>query len=153
MTSTESDIRTLLQERSQSIWDKDLDQLVTFYSHDIVYFDIVPPLNYVGSAALVERFRDWFARYDGPIGQEIGQCDVVVGDDVAVAFMLIRASGTLANGPDVNFWVRATTSFRRAEQTWLITHEHVSVPVDLTTARAVLDLEPPAASPTATSKE
>jgi ketosteroid isomerase-like protein len=121
---------------------KDLDRLMAFHAPDVVYFDIVPPLRYVGAAALRARFADWFGRFDGPIGLEVRDLDASVSGDVAAAHMLVRASGTLVGGPVVGYWVRATTVLRRSEGRWAITHEHVSAPVDLASRSAVLDLEP-----------
>ena len=104
---------------------------------DIVYFDIVPPLQYVGSAALRERFSHWFDGFEGSIGQDVHDLTIVMSGDVAVASMLIRASGTRKDGHEVGFWVRATSSFQRSDNGWLITHEHVSLPVDLGHQRGV----------------
>ena len=56
---------------------KDIDRLMSLYSPDIVYFDLVPPLQYVGADALRERFLDWFDSFEGPIGQEITDLNVV----------------------------------------------------------------------------
>ncbi len=56
--------------------------------------------------------------------------------------MLIRAGGTLANGREVGFWVRATSCCRRTERGWSIAHEHVSLPVDLESGQAARDAEP-----------
>jgi ketosteroid isomerase-like protein len=131
MTSTQSEIRAFLNNRSEAISTGDLDRLMSLYSPDIVYFDIVPPLQYVGAAALRERFSHWFDGFEGSIGQEVHDLTIVTSADVVVASMLIRASGTRENGHEVGFWVRATSSFRRSDNGWLITHEHVSLPVDL----------------------
>jgi ketosteroid isomerase-like protein len=38
--------------------------------------------------------------------------------------------------------VRVTVCCRKSDDRWLITHEHVSVPTDFETGRAVLDLAP-----------
>ncbi len=137
-----TDFKALLDERCAAIWDKDLERLLSFYSPDVVYFDIVPPLQYVGIEALRGRFTHWFEGFDGPIGQEVHDLTVVAGEDVASNSMLIRASGKRANRPEVSFFVRATSVFRRSGDDWLITHEHVSLPIDLTTRSAVLDLVP-----------
>ena len=142
MTSTESEIRASLDSRSEAISTGDLDRLMSFYSADIVYFDIVPPLQYVGSAALRERFSHWFDGFEGSIGQEVHDLTIVTSGDLAVASMLIRASGTRKNGHEVGFWVRATSSFQRSDNGWLITHEHVSLPVDLASGSAVTNLAP-----------
>jgi ketosteroid isomerase-like protein len=142
MTSTHSEIRTFLDNRSEAIWTKDLDRLMSFYAPEIVYFDIVPPLQYVGSTALRGRFSHWFDGFESSIGQEINDLTIVTSGDVAAASMLIRASGTRKNGQEVGFWVRATSSFQRAENGWLIMHEHVSLPVELATGSAVSNLTP-----------
>jgi ketosteroid isomerase-like protein len=130
----------VFERRSEAIRAKDLERLLAFYSPDVVYFDVVPPLQYVGSAALRGRFTHWFEGFDGPIGQELSDLTVTADGDVAVGSMLIRASGTLMNGHEVSQWVRATSVCRRSESGWLITHEHVSLPVDLDTGTAARDL-------------
>jgi len=142
MTSTESDLRALLEHRSEAIRAKDIDRLIVLYSPDIVYFDVVPPLEYTGAATLRARFAHWFEGWASPIGQEIRDVNIVASGDVAVAHMLIRASGTLKGGRKVDYWVRTSNSFRRSSDGWLITHEHVSLPVDFNTGSAAMNLEP-----------
>lgn len=39
-------------------------------------------------------------------------------------------------------WVRATLGCRRVDGTWLITHDHESVPFDPESGMAVIDLAP-----------
>jgi ketosteroid isomerase-like protein len=138
----QSEIRALLDSRSEAIWTKDLDGLMSFYSPDIVYFDIVPGLRYTGSAALRPRFTEWFHGFEGPIGQEIRDVNISASGDLAVAHMLVRASGTLRNGREVGYWVRGTSCFQRSDDRWLVTHEHVSVPVDFQSGSAAIDLVP-----------
>jgi ketosteroid isomerase-like protein len=142
MASTQSEVRALLDSRSEAVWTKDIDRLMSFYSPDIVYFDIVPGLQYTGSAALRPRFLEWFDGFKGSIGQEIGDLHISASGDIAVAFMLIRASGTLKNGQEVGYWVRATSCFQRSNHRWLVTHEHVSLPVDFESGSAATDLVP-----------
>jgi uncharacterized protein (TIGR02246 family) len=141
-TSTQSEIRALLERRSDAVLNKDIDRLMSFYSPDTVYFDVVPGLQYTGSAALRRRFLEWFENFEGPIGQEVRDLHVSASGDVAVAYMLIRASGTLKNGVEVGYWVRVTSVGRRSDGRWLITHEHVSLPVDVESGRAATDLVP-----------
>lgn len=139
---TAPEIEALLDRRGRAAWDKDLDGLMAAFAPEIVYFDIVPPLRYSGAAALRDRFADWFSRWQSPIGQQVSDLEVLAGRDVAAAHMLVRASGTLLNGREVDYFVRVSDSLRRSPDGWLITHEHVSVPVDLATGQATLDLRP-----------
>jgi ketosteroid isomerase-like protein len=39
-------------------------------------------------------------------------------------------------------WLRWTACYRKTNGKWLIIHEQVSVPVDLRTGNAILDLKP-----------
>lgn len=142
MESAESEVRAVLDTRSAAIRAMDLDRLMSVFSPDIVYFDVVPPLKYAGSDVLRDRFVHWFDRWTSSIGQEVREVSVVASGNVAVAHMLIRASGTLKIGRDVDYWVRTTNSLRRSDDSWLITHEHVSLPVDVESGRAVMDLVP-----------
>lgn len=142
VADTQSEVRALLNSRSDAIRMKDIDRLMSLYSPDIVYFDLVPPLRYVGSTALRSRFLDWFDRWESAIGQDIGDVDISASGDLAAAYMLIRTSGLLKSGREVGYWVRVTNSFRRSNGTWLITHEHVSLPVELPSGSAAMDLVP-----------
>ncbi|MPZ96944.1 MAG: DUF4440 domain-containing protein [Propionibacteriales bacterium] len=142
MVSTQSEVRALLDRRSEAVRVKDIDRLMSPYSPDIVYFDVVPPLRYVGSAAMRGRFLQWFDRWQSSIGQEFHELAISVSGDIAVAHMLIRASGTLTNGHEVGYWVRATDCCQRSPHGWLITHEHVSLPVEMASGRAAMELVP-----------
>jgi ketosteroid isomerase-like protein len=142
MASIQSEIKALLDGRGEAIRMKDIDRLMSLYAPEVVYFDLVPPLQYAGAAALRGRFLDWFGRWKSAIGQELHDVHTVAGGDTAAAHMLIRASGTLATGREVGYWVRVSNFFQRVDQKWLITHEHVSLPVDLGSGRAAMDLVP-----------
>jgi ketosteroid isomerase-like protein len=142
MASTESEIRTLLESWSEAARTKDIDRLMSLYSPDIVYFDVVPPLQYTGSGAVRANFLRWFDGFESSIGQEIRDSHILVSEDVAVAYMLIRASGTLKDGREVGYWVRATVSCNRSNHRWLITHEHISLPFDFERGSVAIDLVP-----------
>ena len=142
MTSSASEISTLFERRSEAIGAKDIDLLMSLYADDIVYFDVVPPLRYAGATTLRTRFSHWFDGWDGPIRQEIRDLEILAAEDVAAAHMLIRAGGIRKGGPEVGYWVRTSNSCRRSGGRWLITHEHVSLPVDFVSRTAVMDLAP-----------
>lgn len=142
MDSTQSEIRALLDRQAEAMRTKDIDRLMSCYSPDIVYFDTVPPLQYVGSAALRGRFLEWFDGWQSAIGMEKRDLRIVTSGDLAVANFLNRASGTLKNGREVGSWVRVTTCCHRSNQRWLVTHEHVSWPVDAQSGSAAKDLVP-----------
>lgn len=142
MVSAEAQVETLLDSRSQAIRAKDIERLMSVYSPDIVYFDVVPPLQYVGSTALRGRFLHWFDGWEGPIVQDIQDLRISASGDIATTSMLIRSGGTIKNGREVERWLRTTSCCQRSDNRWLIAHEHVSLPVDFASGRAVMDLLP-----------
>jgi len=112
------------------------------FAPDVVEFDVVNPLRHIGSDGARTRAEEWFASFRGPIGYEVRDLSIATGDDAAFSHHLYRVSGTLTDGGNVAMWVRATLCYRRVEGAWIVTHAHNSVPFDVESGRASLDLEP-----------
>jgi len=142
MANSDSELRALFDERAVAMGAKDIERVMALYAPDVVYFDLVPPLRYVGADALRARFLDWFPRWHGPIGQQTQELEVSADDRVATAHMLVRAYGTMQDGRTVDYFVRVTNGCRRSDGGWRIIHEHVSLPVEMSTGRARMDLTP-----------
>ena len=66
-----------------------------------------------------------------PLGYEVRDLTITMGNDVAFGHSLNRISATLKNGKRSEFWLRWTTCFRKMDGNWLIAHHHVSVPIDV----------------------
>ena len=77
-----------------------------------------------------------------PLGYEIRDLTITVGDEVAFAHSFNRLSGTLEGVNKLGPWVRYTGGFRKIRGAWLIAHDHVSAPVDFANGRVLLNLEP-----------
>jgi deazaflavin-dependent oxidoreductase (nitroreductase family) len=137
----EADIRRRIDNGVKAIHAVDLEAVMALYAPDIVSFDIVSPLRHVGIEAKRKNWVDVFATYRRPLGYEIRDLTITVGDDIAFGYSLNRISGTLQNGHRSETWVRWTACFRKIDGIWLIAHDHVSVPLDFASGRALLDLE------------
>lgn len=138
----EAEIRRRIDKLVTAIRAMDVDGAMSIYAPDIVSFDIVPPLRHVGAEAKRRQWVDAFAIYEPPLGYEIRDVAITVGDDVAFGHSLNRVSGKLKNGQRSDFWLRWTACFQKIDDNWLIVHDQVSVPVDLESSKALLDLEP-----------
>jgi len=138
----EAAIQRLLDDGIRSIRDKNIAGVMSLYAQEVVSFDIVPPLRYVGADAFRKVWEEVFSVYQGPIDYEVHDLNITVGDDVAFTHSLNRISGTMNNGQKTDLWLRWTACFRKINGKWLIVHHHNSVPVDLEHGKAVLDLKP-----------
>jgi uncharacterized protein (TIGR02246 family) len=135
-------IRQRIETLVAALRAMDLSGVMAVYAPDIVSFDIVPPLQHLGAEAKRNNWVDAFAMYQPPLGYEIRDLTITVGDDVAFAHSLNRISGTLRNGQRNDFWLRWTACFRKIDGNWRIAHDQVSVPVDFASGRAMLGLAP-----------
>lgn len=139
----EASIRQRIDELVEAVRAADLDGVKSIYAPDIVSFDVEPPLQHVGVEAKLKNWVGVFTLFQRPLGCEIRDLSITVDGDVAFAHSFNRLSGTLKNGnTSGGFWVRATYCFRKIDGNWLVAHDHASVPLDVETGKAVLDLEP-----------
>jgi len=65
-----------------------------------------------------------------------------VSGSLALAYGLERISGKLKSGQPADLWVRYTSAFKKIDGRWRDIHDHISVPVDMNTGKAALDLRP-----------
>lgn len=140
--SDEADIRRHIDTMASAIRAMDLEGLKSIYAPDIESFDIEPPLKHVGARAKWSNWERAFTVFQRPLDYELRDLKITVGDDVAFGYSLNRISGTLKTGQRTDYWVRYTTCLRKIGGAWRIVHDQVSVPVDFTTGRALLDLQP-----------
>ena len=138
----EAQIRQLIDDWVKAVRAKDIDALMTHYAPDSLLFDIMPPLQHKGADAYRKLWEGCFPYFQGQIGFEIRDLSITVGDDVAFCHSLSRMSGTTTKGEEIDNWMRATVCWRKINGKWMVTHEHVSVPIDMETNKALFDLKP-----------
>ena len=138
----EAEIQRVLEGGVEAIRDKNIEGVMSLYAQEVMTFDIVPPLRYMGADEFRKAWEEVFLVYQGPIDYEIHDLNITVGDDVAFTHSLNRISGTMNTGQKTDLWVRWTACFRKINGKWLIVHHQVSVPVDLENGKAALSLKP-----------
>src|SRR5579872_238095 len=104
----EAAIQGLLDDCIRSLHDRNIDGVMSIYAQEVVSFDIVPPLQYIGADAFRKVWEETFLVYQGPIDYEIHDLSITVGDDVAFTHSLNRISGTMNNGQKTALWLRWT---------------------------------------------
>ena len=141
-TTEEAEIRALVNDRLVAIRLKDINQLLYGYEPGILSFDVVGPLQYSGSDAIRTRMKEWFSSFKGNIGLEISDLHIAAGKDVAFQYCLNHVNGTKINGEKLDMWWRETIGYQKTGDEWIITHQHSSVPFDVNTGKASVDLQP-----------
>ncbi|WP_454197830.1 YybH family protein [Nocardia sp. Marseille-Q1738] len=140
--AAEAEIRRQIDKVVEGLRAKDLDALKQLYTTDVVSFDVEPPLQHVGIAAKLANWARVFLFFES-VTYEVRDLAFTVGDDVAFGHAFARLRGTLKNGAATSgMWVRVTYGMRQIDDTWLIAHDQVSVPLDIPSGKGVVDLEP-----------
>ena len=142
MKNREEEIREIIEVWGQAIRAKDPRGLVSHFAKDAVVFDLIEPLRYRGREAVEKRAEEWLSSFDGPVGYETRELTISAGEDTAFCHSLNHVNGTNKQGTQIDMWWRATVCFRRGNGSWLVTHEHSSVPFDMVSGKASLGLKP-----------
>jgi uncharacterized protein (TIGR02246 family) len=137
-----AEVRRLAEQRMEAIRAKDVERSTSMTAADYLLFDVVGPLQAKSAAAAGKRAEAWFATFRGPIGYEIHDLQIVAGDGVGFSHGLNHVSATKIDGTSLHMWWRATVCYKKIDGNWRITHEHNSVPFDVTYGKASLGLTP-----------
>jgi ketosteroid isomerase-like protein len=138
----EQEIRAIIEELAAAIRSKNIDALMAHYAADVLAFDLLPPLQYEGAAAVRKRASEWLASFEGPVSFEIRDLRVMASEDVGFCHSLNGIRGTGRGGAKIDMWWRATNGFVRRGGRWLVTHAHSSEPFDMQSGEALLGLKP-----------
>ena len=140
----EQAIRQLLDRWAKAFHDKDLNGIMSIYEPGdaLVSYDIVPPLQFNGFAAYRKDYEGFIGQFSSAIEIEYKDLAITTGDTVAFSRGLERMRGTLKSGDKFDAWVRFTECYRKKNGRWLAIHDHISVPVDFASGKAVLDAKP-----------
>jgi len=141
-TTDETQIRKLIDDREKAVRARDVDGSVANVATDVLSFDVVNSLQQMGSDASKKRAEEWFASFEGPIGYETRDLSITASDDVAFAHGLSHVNATRTDGGQLDMWWRTTLCFRKISEQWVVTHEHNSVPFDIESGKASLELRP-----------
>jgi ketosteroid isomerase-like protein len=137
-------IMSVIRAQEDATVRGDAQAIVGPMSHEVVLFDLPPPLVYRGAQARdVEGINRWLATWCDGVSVHLAEPQVLTEGDLAVVFGLSRMTGTKIDGTNVDSWSRKTVVLRRSAGAWKIIHEHSSFPMAMDgSGRAVTDLTP-----------
>ena len=142
--ATEPAVLALLDAYQNAINTKDARAVVACYTHDVVAYDLAPPLSQ--KADIVRdptHVQEWFDSWEGPLESAAQETNLRVGADIAFVFSLRRMRGIKKTGQKVELWFRSTTICTRQAGEWKICHIHNSTPFAMDgSGKALLDLKP-----------
>ncbi|WP_066943345.1 SgcJ/EcaC family oxidoreductase [Microtetraspora fusca] len=139
--AAEREVRLLHERWFAGTAARDLDGLTAAIAQDVVSYEHDAPLRHLGVEAVREVCRQGLdAAGDAAVSWDVPDLEIVVRDDLAVAWGLNRVRGAEPGGRIAESWSRGTRVFARRDGTWLMIHQHLSFPYDPATGEARTDL-------------
>ena len=143
--SDEQAIRSLEARWATAYKARDLNGVMSVYAPgaELFVFDVSPPRQYVGFDAYKKDWEGFFSAYPGPIDTvEVQDLSVTTDGMLAFSHSIQHLVATNKDGSKFRLTQRVTDCYRKIHGKWLITVEHVSVPVDLDTGKGDLASKP-----------
>ena len=141
-TDAESALRAANDDWLAAIRAKDVERILRHYAPDVQTFNIAPPLHYAGKEATRRNTERWLGSYKEIIAYEQHDLKLHVSGYVAFLHCLSYTHGILQSGQETEMWFRVTVGLRLMGGEWLVAHEHISEPIDMTNGKGMFDLKP-----------
>jgi len=145
MTATRTDetagVRRLIDDWADAVRACDLDRIMAAYTADVLAFDAIAQLQFKGAEAYRKHWQACLELCAGMIF-EIHDLEIEAEGGVAFGHYLVRCGGTGPDGKEQTGWMRVTFGCRRTGGRWQVAHEHFSVPFDMASGKALMNLEP-----------
>ncbi|MBW4421583.1 MAG: nuclear transport factor 2 family protein [Myxacorys californica WJT36-NPBG1] len=141
ITSNEAQIRQLIAAQQRAICTKNVEQIMSRYATEVIIFDVKPPFQIQGKAAVRQMWEDCLPYFPDAFEIDTRDLTIAVNDTLAVAHWLFRLTG-MEDHPAIQTWMRVTAVCQKNQGEWQILHEHLSVPFDPETSQAAFTLNP-----------
>lgn len=143
----EAAVRALIAGWSRALEARDVDGLMAHYAPDAVIYDCVARAVRMDAAGLRAAWTECLPYFPARFRSEHRDLVVEVGGDIAFVHGLHHLVPEEAGHPAGATWMRITACYRRIDGRWLAVHEHVSIPFDPMSGRAVFISDPDMAMP------
>lgn len=116
---------------------KDTKAIMALYVPDqsLVVFDASVPRQYKGADAYTKDWNDTWAMFPGTAKIDLTELEITVGGNVAYSHSIQHTTFVDKKGKKMETTVRVTDGYKKVNGQWLISHEHVSVPIDFKTLK------------------
>ncbi|MEU5675263.1 nuclear transport factor 2 family protein [Micromonospora sp. NPDC047753] len=141
-TATEQEIKSLHRRWFASTAAGDLDGLMAGIADEVISYEHIAPLQYNGLSQVREVCERGLNTGTGEVSWHIPDLAVLAEGSLAVAWGLNRIRFDGPEGESTETWSRGTRVFRRAGETWVMVHQHLSYPCDPQTGAALANLRP-----------
>lgn len=135
----EQEIRQVLDRLVAGVNEKNVDKIMGNYVPDVLVYDAIPPLAVRDAEGLRASWQMCFDHCaKDTIEYAIQELNITAGDDLAFATFI--ATFAVRGQKTIESTMRATSCLRLINGEWKVVHDHISVPFDPMTEKALTNL-------------
>ncbi|MFC5405389.1 YybH family protein [Cohnella soli] len=140
-----NNVLDVLENYKSSVNEKDVDRFVSAYASDIHIYDCWQNWECTGFTQWSENVHEWFdSLTKEDVLLKVDYDDLVVEENSNLAFVrcTVRFAAYNKSGEKLRQMTnRFTFGLRKQNDSWLITHEHSSLPINMETGKGIFNLK------------
>ncbi|MGG1629641.1 YybH family protein [Rossellomorea sp. NRS-1567] len=146
MTDGTSFVQDVLETYKRAVYESDVEKFLSIYSADVHIYDCWGNWECKGLSLWKDSVTEWFngVKEDGYL-LKVDMNDLVIEENTNVAFAhcVVTYSAFRENSEEIlrQMTNRFTFGLKKGNGSWLITHEHSSLPIDMQTGKGIFNRE------------
>ncbi|MBH0168194.1 YybH family protein [Fictibacillus sp. 18YEL24] len=145
MMTAISKVQDVLENYKSAVYEKDVDQFLSTYATDVHIYDCWGNWECKGISSWRENVVMWFNSLSEDRNLlKVGFNDVTLEENTSVAFVHCAVSFVAyseQSGEKLRQMTnRFTFGLKKVNESWVITHEHSSLPIDMNTGKGIFNL-------------
>ena len=138
-------VEDVLENYKSAIFEKDVERFLATYGPEIHIYDCWGKWESKGFSPLRDNVEEWFdgLRADN-VSIKVDFNDLVVEENINLAFIhcsVTFSEHAIQSGEKLRQMTnRFTFCLRKENESWFITHEHSSLPLNMETGKAIFNL-------------
>lgn len=141
-----SKVQDVLENYKSAVYEKDAEKLLSAYAADVHIYDCWGNWECKGISSWRENVMQWFNNLrEEEILLKVEFNDLTIEENTNVAFVHCAVSYDAyseKSGEKLRQMTnRFTFGLKNVNESWLITHEHSSLPIDMQTGKGIFNLK------------
>ncbi|CAG9609436.1 YybH family protein [Pseudoneobacillus rhizosphaerae] len=146
MTKGFNKIQEVLENYKSAIYEKDVERFLSSYSTDIHIYDCWQNWESIGVSVWKDSVTGWFnGLSEESVLLKVDFNDLVITENMDIAFVHCVVTFAAHNEETGEKLRQITNRFTfclgKENESWKITHEHSSLPIDMETGKGIFNLK------------
>ncbi|KZE69156.1 hypothetical protein AWM68_02500 [Fictibacillus phosphorivorans] len=141
-----SKVQDVLENYKSAVYEKDAEKFLSIYASDVHIYDCWGKWESKGISSWRENVIKWFTGLseDGEL-LKVDFNDLRIEEETNVAFVYCAVTFAAYKGDSGEKLRQITNRFtfglKKVNESWFITHEHSSLPIDMQTGKGMFELK------------